>query len=152
MSNTSVPPLISSSLKCKTFAADTIQVDSSVTGKGAVPLMGTVLLAKAGSTADVATLTADTAVDGYTPVAGDVVLLAGQTTDTTSNGLWVATGAGGGAWSRTSSMQAGNGASGTTVYVTGGTGLNKLFVCTSNPGSDVVGTSVLTFATLAAIA
>ncbi len=58
-----------------------------------------------------------TAIDGYTPVAGDRILLLGQTT-ASQNGIWLAQS---GAWTRPTDFATGTNQAGAYVFVEGGT-------------------------------
>lgn len=87
------------------------------------------------------TLSGEQSVDGVT-TATSRVLLTGQTSSV-ANGIWVTNS---GAWSRPTDFAVGQSAAGSFVFVELGTvyGSNG-FVCTNTPGSDVIGTSGLTF-------
>jgi hypothetical protein len=73
---------------------------------------------------------------------GNRVGTVGQT-DPKENGIWVAHS---GAWTRPTDFAAASSASGAFFAVIGGTKASSLYLCTSSPGSDVVGTNNLTFA------
>ena len=80
-------------------------------------------------------------MDGKTLVTGDRILLAGQT-NAVENGVYVV--AASGAPSRVPDIPEGLSCSGIYVFVDDGdTYLDRSFVCTSNKGSDVVGTNNL---------
>ena len=92
----------------------------------------------------VSSLAVGLVVDGVTLAAGDRVGLFGQTT-TTECGIYVipATGAA----TRSIDFWAGDHAGGSLIPVSGGTvHVGQLFICTSVAGSDIIGTSSLTFA------
>jgi hypothetical protein len=98
------------------------------------------------STTNVATLSGLLTVDGITVVAGDRVLLAGQTTGS-QNGIYVAAS---GAWTRATDADSATAdaelKAGTTVFVNEGTANgDKQFSCTTN-GSITVGTTATTWA------
>ena len=79
-------------------------------------------------------------VDGVTLAAGDRVLVAGQTAGV-ENGIYVVAA---GAPVRADDLPAGSGASGTYLFVDeGATYRDRAYVCTSDRGSDVVGTHAL---------
>lgn len=82
-------------------------------------------------------------VDGVTLVTGDRILLKDQTT-ASENGIYIV--AASGAPARASDMAAASSAANASLFVEAGTAnADKNFVCTSNVGSDVVGTNNLTF-------
>lgn len=87
-------------------------------------------------------LTGAQTVDGVSLVAGDRVLLSGQS-NPVQNGIFVvATGA----WSRAADMAAGSDGSGNFTFVTEGSSYNDTgWVCTNSTGSAVVGTDALGF-------
>jgi hypothetical protein len=85
-----------------------------------------------------------TKIDGLTVSAGTRVLLAGQTS-ATQNGIYVGN-TGGTALVRADDMASGSDAYGSRVFCpgpTGGANAEKLFLCTSLPGSSTVGTHAL---------
>lgn len=101
---------------------------------------------RAASTANV-TLTTDVengdTLDGVTLATGDRILLKNQTT-ASENGIYTV--AASGAPSRTSDLDTGDGAAGATIPVNEGTAnADTIWFCTSNAGSDVVGTDSLSF-------
>lgn len=75
--------------------------------------------AAAVAVANISSLTGNTAIDGYTPAATDMVLLVGQTT-ASQNGLWSIP-SGGGAWTRPTEFAAGLLVHGRTCRVLNGT-------------------------------
>ena len=81
---------------------------------------------------------------GVVVAAGMRVLLTGQTS-AQQNGLCEVVA--GGALTRTKDMWAGTKACGTSVFITEGTGAGKWYYCTSVPGSDITGSSALTWGT-----
>jgi hypothetical protein len=86
------------------------------------------------------------AVDGITLSDGDRVLLFGQST-ASENGIYIATTViDPQTWVRADDMATSSSAAGANFFVEEGTDYgDKLMVCTSNVGSDVVGTDSLTF-------
>lgn len=98
--------------------------------------------------ADLAAGAPDT-VDGVALQAGDRILVSGQSTPS-QNGIYVVDTVGtgsDGAWSRAADMAASSSAAATAVFVEAGTTYADTgWVCTSNSGSDVVGTDSLSFA------
>jgi hypothetical protein len=80
-------------------------------------------------------------VGGVTVAAGDRVALTVQTTGS-ETGIWVVQS---GAWQRAPDFAAGWGVAGNIIEVNEGTYADQLWVVTSNAGSDIVGTSTLTF-------
>lgn len=89
-------------------------------------------------------------VDGVTLATGDRILIKNQST-ASENGIYVV--AASGSPSRASDMFTGSSVSGTIVGVQAGTtNAGRLFVCTNAAGSDIVGTSSLTFTSPAAAA
>jgi hypothetical protein len=88
------------------------------------------------------TLSGTQTIDGVAVVAGNRVLAAGQTT-ASQNGVYVVAA---GAWSRAADMAAGTDAASDYLFVQEGTAYADTgWVCSSDPGSDVVGTNSLTF-------
>jgi len=88
------------------------------------------------------TLSAPQTIDGVALVAGDRVLVAGQTT-ATQNGIYVVAA---GAWARSADMPVGADAAGAFAFVEQGTvNADSGWVCTNNKGSAVVGTDALAF-------
>lgn len=89
-------------------------------------------------------------VDGVTLATGDRILIKNQST-ASENGIYIV--AASGSPSRASDMFTGSNVSGTIVGVQAGTtNAGRLFVCTNAAGSDIVGTSSLTFTSPAAAA
>lgn len=92
---------------------------------------------------------APSTVDGVSLQAGDRVLVSGQTT-ASQNGIYVVDTVGtgsDGAWSRASDLAASDSAAAVAVFVEEGTAYADTgWVCTSDSGSDVVGTNDLAFA------
>ena len=83
------------------------------------------------------------AVDGVTLAAGDRVLVAGQTT-ASENGIYVV--AATGAPARAADLATGSSGSGAYVFVDQGTdSKDRSYVCTTDRGSDTVGSSALAF-------
>jgi len=95
------------------------------------------------ATVNIATLSGtSTSIDGTTATAGFRVLLTAQT-DSKDNGVYQVKS---GAWTRPYDMLAAQGASGASVVATRGTDNgDAIWVCSSDPGSDVVGTNDLFF-------
>jgi hypothetical protein len=88
------------------------------------------------------TLSGPQTIDGVALVAGDRILVAGQTTGS-ENGIYVVAA---GAWSRSADMPAGSDAAGAFAFVEQGTvNADSGWVCTNNKGSAVVGTAALAF-------
>lgn len=83
-------------------------------------------------------------IDGVAVIAGQRVLVAGQAAPIT-NGLYLCAA---GAWTRTTDAAAGSSAAGIYTFIEEGTAGNADtgWICTSDPGADVIGTDVLTFA------
>lgn len=82
-------------------------------------------------------------IDGVTLATGDRILIKNQTTGA-ENGIYTVNASG--APSRASDLPAGSGAAGAAVFVHQGTSnADQGWVCTNDPGSDVVGTDALTF-------
>lgn len=93
------------------------------------------------------TLSGLAARDGVTPIAGDRVLVDSQTT-ATEDGIYEAAV---GAWTRSADMPTGTEARGVRVAIEeGSVDADRLYMCTNNAGSDVVGTDGLTFALIGA--
>jgi len=96
-------------------------------------------IARAASTIDLA-LTGAQTIDAIACIAGDRVLAKNQAS-ADENGLWVVAA---GAWARATDMAVGATVSGALVYVSEGTaGGDKVFVCTNDAATDVVGTDNL---------
>jgi len=81
-------------------------------------------------------------VDGYQLQPGNLLLLVNQT-NKVENGIWQVSATN---WVRNDILSAGSNAAGTFVFITHGAKYkNAGFICTSLPGSDVVGVNDLTF-------
>lgn len=81
-------------------------------------------------------------IDGVTVAAGDRVLLTGQTT-TNDNGVWIVQA---GNWVRPYDFNTGDAVSGVSVVVKRGTeNGDAIWVCSSDPGVDIVATNPLFF-------
>lgn len=88
------------------------------------------------------TLSAPQTIDGVSVIAGDRVLVAGQSTGS-QNGIYVVAA---GAWTRATDLASGSSAAATAVFIQEGTVYADTgWTCTSDAGSDVVGTNSLTF-------
>jgi hypothetical protein len=88
------------------------------------------------------TLSGAQTVDGSSLVNGDRVLLINQTT-ASQNGIWIVKT---GAWERPTDFKAGATVAGAFCFIEDGTTYaDSGWVCTSNSGSDVVGTNALAF-------
>jgi hypothetical protein len=93
------------------------------------------------SLSDIA-LSSTQTIDGVPLVAGDRVLVAGQT-DGTQNGIYVVAA---GSWPRAADMATGSDAAGAFTFIEQGTAnADSGWVCTNNKGSAVVGTAALLF-------
>lgn len=116
-----------------------VSVDPDALGGGGGGL-GSVNRARAVSTVNVAR-SGEQTIDGAALVAGDVVLLAGQS-DATENGPWVVAAS---SWARPSWFAPGSNAAGLVVIVTEGSApyAETLWSCTADDGSAVVGTGNL---------
>lgn len=93
------------------------------------------------STANVASLSGPQTVDGVSCVAGDRVLLTGQTSGNGAidNGIWVVNA---GAWTRPSDFAAGESCAASFTFVEEGTNYaDSGWVCTTDSGSDVIDTN-----------
>ena len=97
--------------------------------------------AQCASTANIATLSGLTAIDGYTPVAGDRILLKNQTT-ASANGIYVAAA---GSWTRSADGVQGELTSGALILVTNGTvnAATQWYLQTADP--ITIGTTSLVF-------
>lgn len=99
------------------------------------------LRAKVASTANL-TLSGAQTIDGVSAVAGDRVFCKDQST-ASQNGIYTVAS---GSWTRVADLYTGDAASCCLVLVDQGTvGANTAWFCTSNSGSDVVGTDSLAF-------
>ena len=88
------------------------------------------------------TLSGPQTIDGVALVAGDRVLVAGQTTGS-ANGIYVVAAGG---WARSADMPDGADAAGAFTFVEQGTvNADSGWVCTNDKGSAVVGTAALAF-------
>jgi hypothetical protein len=97
---------------------------------------------KALSDSNVGSLSGTTTIDSVSLVADDRVLLTGQST-ASQNGIWVVKT---GAWQRPDDFGTGESASGALIFVDEGSVYgDQLWNCTSNKGSDVIGTDNLAF-------
>jgi len=96
---------------------------------------------KAATTANI-TLSGTQTIDGVSVLAGDRVLVKDQSTQS-ENGIYIAAASG---WARSADFAAGTSEAGAFTFVEQGTvnGDNG-FVCTSDKGSDVVGTNNIVF-------
>ena len=102
---------------------------------------------KVASTANGHALLAGDTVDGILLAAGDRVLVKDNSPSTT-NGIYVVAASGGP--SRADDYTAGDAVAGTLIVVEQGTvGGDSLWLCTSDSGSDIVGTGSLTYQSLA---
>ena len=88
------------------------------------------------------TLSGTQTIDGVSVSAGDRVLVKDQSA-AGANGIYIANAS---AWTRSSDMAVGSSAAGASMFIEQGTLNGDMgFVCTSNKGSDVVGTNDLSF-------
>ena len=96
---------------------------------------------KVATTANI-TLSGTQTIDGVSVSAGDRVLVKSQSSSS-ANGIYICAA---GAWARSTDMATGSNAAGASMFIEQGTVNGEMgFVCTSNKGSDVVGTNDLTF-------
>lgn len=94
------------------------------------------------SDANIASLSGTTTIDAVVLSAGDRVLLTAQSTGA-QNGIWVVQS---GAWVRPNDFPTGGSAAGALIQVNRGTTYgNQLWSCTSDEGSDIIGTSTTSF-------
>lgn len=94
------------------------------------------------SSTNIASLSGPLTIDGISVIAGQRVLLTGQTT-ASQNGIWVVQS---GTWTRSTDLAVGVSAAGTFTFVEEGTvNAAQGWVNTNIPGSDVVGTNSLTY-------
>lgn len=93
------------------------------------------------------TLSGTQTIDGVSCGVGDRVL-ADQQTTTTEDGIYVVAA---GAWSRAADMPAASEAAGVRVWIKEGTtDGDRLYACSNDQGSDIVGTDDLTFGLIGA--
>lgn len=143
---TALPPLIPGSQSLSTLDVSKAKINTLL-GDSLSTLNTWKSSVRAASTANIASLVGAMTVDGVALVAGDTILLKNQSTGT-QNGLYVVKTL---AWQRKSNMPVGISVAGAAVFVNEGTAnSDRAFVCTNNPGSDVVGTNALVFTTLVA--
>lgn len=138
---TAVPPPIQSSQHFSTISVDKALIGSLVGDLVAniSSWKGTVRAATQANMTLSGLSTIDTSV---ALAAGDRVLVKAQT-DASQNGIYQVYA---GPWIRTMDMPAGSSAAGVAVFVSEGTvSSDKVYVCTTNSGSDVVGTNTLSF-------
>jgi hypothetical protein len=122
---------------------DIAKIDEMV-GEAVSELTGWKGAVEAATTADI-TLSGAQTIDGVAVVAGELVLVKNQT-DAEDNGIYVCDAD---TWERSEKMLLGSSAAGAAVYVTKGTANgDKVFICTNDIGSDVVGTDDLVFSAL----
>jgi hypothetical protein len=96
---------------------------------------------KAATTANI-TLSGLLTIDGFVLAEGDRVLVKNQSTGS-ENGIYVVSSLN---WSRAEDLEPGVSASGTAVHINNGTtNGNKIFTCTNDSGSDIVGLDALVF-------
>jgi hypothetical protein len=135
-----IPPGILGTAAFKTMQTDIAKIDEMI-GAAVSQLTGWKGSVEAATTATI-TLSGAQTIDGVSVVAEEQVLVKNQT-DGIQNGIYICKGD---AWERTQTMLLGSSAAGAAVYVTKGTANgDKVFICTNDMGSDIVGTSVLTF-------
>lgn len=95
------------------------------------------------------TLSGTQTIDAIGVSAGDRVLVKDQST-ASENGIYVCSASG---WARATDMAAGSDAAGASMFIEQGTAnSDKGFVCTTNKGSDVVGTNALAFSQYTGVA
>ena len=144
-SSSATPPTIPGSLNVDTAQVNKVlKIVDMVVGDALSSLNTWKGAVDAATTADI-TLSGEQTVDGIALVAGDKVLVKDQATGT-ENGLYIVEDT---AWYRSDDMVEGSSAGGSAVFVKQGTANdNQVFVCTNDPGSDIVGTDGLVFANL----
>jgi hypothetical protein len=141
-----VPPLIPGSQLLSTLEVSKAKINTLL-GDSLSTLNTWKSSVRAASTANIASLSGTMTVDGVSLVAGDSILLKNQST-TTQNGLYIVKNL---IWQRKSNMPIGIAVAGSAVFINEGTAnADKVFVCTNNTGSDIVGTDGLTFVALGA--
>lgn len=124
------------------FSAGTKDVYVSIGEEATNRLQQIPLRVKVATTANI-TLSATQTIDGVSAGVGDRVLVKNQST-ASQNGIYVAAS---GSWTRAVDCATGDPASCMLVLVDQGTvGANTAWICTTNSGSDVVGTNSLAFA------
>lgn len=124
------------------FSAGTKDVYVSVGEESLNRLQQIPLRVKCATTANI-TLSGTQTIDGVSAGVGDRVLVKSQST-ASQNGIYVVAS---GSWTRSTDCSTGDPASCMLVLVDQGTvGSNTAWICTTNSGSDVVGTDSLAFA------
>lgn len=143
---TAIPPLIPGTQLLATLEVDKAKI-KTIMGESLSTLNTWKSSVRAASTANISTLSGAMTVDGVALVQGDSILLKNQTTST-QNGIYVVKSL---EWQRRYDMPVGISVAGVSVLVTEGTAnSDKVFVCTNDKGSDIVGTDSLTFTILKA--
>ncbi len=138
--SSAIPPRILGTAAFKTMQSELAKIDEMV-GAAVGELSGCKGAVEAASTASL-TLSGEQTIDGVAVVAGELVLAKDQSTGS-QNGIYVCKAD---AWERSSVMPVASSASGVTVYVTKGTvNADKLYICSNDIGSGIVGTSALVF-------
>lgn len=123
------------------FSAGTKDVFVSVGAEAMNRLQQIPLRTKVATTANI-TLSGTQTIDGVSAGVGDRVLVKSQST-ASQNGIYVVAS---GSWTRAVDCATGDPASCMLVLVDQGTvGANTIWICTTNSGSDVVGTNSLAF-------
>jgi len=131
------PPLIPADVE---FDSARVNIFNPVETKGAYTPWK--IAVRAATTGNI-TLSGLQTIDTIVLADGDRVLVKDQTT-ASENGIYIVRG--GIVWTRTEDLEPGTGAAATTVFVNeGGTNADTTFVCTNDPGSDIVGTDDLVF-------
>lgn len=125
----------------------TLTGDLTVTGRLTATGGADFAEVRAATTANI-TLSGAQTIDGVSVVAGNRVLVKNQST-ASQNGLYLAAAS---AWSRAVDLPVGASAAGLLVIVQeGSVNADTTFLCTSDVGSDVVGTNNLVFASGAVV-